>query len=132
APRPAARQGPAHPPLLARQARSLPCRDRRKRGDGPPAAPASARIAVRRRDRPARGAGREPAASLIPSPSPRPSPQGEGAPLPSPHPRPLSRKRKRGAQRRHSLLFTPLPLVGEGLGVRVLLSRFRPLRYLEQ
>jgi len=35
-----------------------------------------------------------------------------------PHPRPLSRKRERGAKRRHSLLFTPLPLAGEGPGVR--------------
>jgi hypothetical protein len=39
----------------------------------------------------------------------------------SPHPRPLSSKLERGAKRRHSWHFTPLPLAGEGPGVRVLL-----------
>jgi len=37
----------------------------------------------------------------------------------SPHPRPLSHEWERGAKRRHPLLFTPLPLAGEGPGVRV-------------
>jgi len=37
----------------------------------------------------------------------------------SPHPRPLSRKRERGEQLR-SLLCSPLPLAGEGPGVRAL------------
>ncbi|HKH48933.1 MAG TPA: MupA/Atu3671 family FMN-dependent luciferase-like monooxygenase, partial [Thermoanaerobaculia bacterium] len=62
-----------------------------------------------------------------PLPSP-PLPPGEGAPPPSPHPQPLSRERERGEQPSapavqvpspaDSLPFTPLPLAGEGPGVR--------------
>src|SRR6185436_2176113 len=59
-----------------------------------------------------------------PLPSPHPQP-GEGAPPPGPHPRPLSRERARGEgypqtspSQPPPLTHTPLPLVGEGPGVR--------------
>jgi hypothetical protein len=43
-----------------------------------------------------------------------------------PHPRPLSRERERGEQQRRSSLGSPLPLAGEGPGVRVWAPRQMP------